>query len=234
MPDSTQKQGRGCFFYGCLSAVLIFIGVIAGVYFGTRKAVKMAVAAFTTNAPAAIPKLELSEADRQALLRSIEQQAEAAFRASNSATLALGEKEINALLAQAPQTAAFASQFYLKPSGTQLQAQVSLPLDQFQLWKEFARKLHAKDLEGRYFNGVAVLDPHVTNGTLALVVRDLLVNGKSLPGDFTSRLKNFDLTAQARNEANAQALLSRVRSVSIQDGKLVLEIAPAPAGSSQP
>jgi hypothetical protein len=229
MPDNTQKQGRGCFFYGCLGMVLIFIGVVVGVYFGTRKAVKMAVAAFTTNAPAAIPKLEMAPADREAVLRALEQEAQSAFRASNSATLALDEKELNALLAQAPQTTAYATQFYLKPAGTQLQAQVSLPLDQFQLWKDFTRKLGGKDLEGRYFNGVALLDPEITNGAIRLIVRDLIVNGKSLPGDFTGRLKNFDLAASARTNANSQEFLGRVQDVAVRDGQLIIKLAPPPA-----
>lgn len=230
MPDSTQKQGRGCFFYGCLSVVLIFIGVLAGVYFGTRKAVKMAVAAFTTNAPAVIPKLDLSTADREALVRSIQQQANAALRAGGTASIALGEKELNALLAQSSQSAAYASQFYLRPTGTQLQAQVSLPLDQFELWKSFTRKLRAKDLEGRFFNGVALLETGVTNGALRLIVKDLLVNGKSLPGEFTGRLKNFDLTANARADANTQALLSRVQDVAVRDGKVVIQLTPGKEG----
>src|SRR5688500_6911451 len=121
MSENRPKQGRGCVFYGCLTAVFVFIGVIAGIYFGTRQAVKYAVSAFTTNAPAAVPGLNLSAAEQQAISRSVEQRASSAMRGSDPAPLRLAEKELNVLLAQSPDLRRYSNQFYVRPVGTQLQ-----------------------------------------------------------------------------------------------------------------
>ena len=79
------------------------------------------------------------------------------------------------------------------------------------------------DLEDRYFNGVALLHPAVTNGTLSLTIKDLMVNGKSLPADFTGRLKDFNLADQAGTNSQAQAMLSRIESVEVRDGQLIVQ-----------
>ena len=224
MADHPPKQGRGCLFYGCLTTVLVFAGVILGIYFGTRSAVKYAVRTFTTNAPAGIPQLGLPPGEQERVARELEQRAVSAARQGQPLTL--GERDLNVLLGQDSQLQPFQTQLYLRPEGTQLQAHVSLPLDQFPLWKQFLSRLHARDLEGRYFNGVALLQPAVTNGDLSLTVHDLLVNGQSLPGEFTSRLKDFNLARQAATNSQVRAILSRVQSVEIRDGQLVIQPAP--------
>lgn len=223
--ERKQKEGRGCFFYGCLTTVLVFIAVIIGLYLGTRQAARYAVSMFTTNAPAPVPKLELSAAEQESIRRDIEVRAQSATRGTNG-TLRLNERELNVLLNQTPELRPYTNQFYLSPSGTQLLAHVSMPLDQFKLWSEFTRKLRSKDLQRRYFNGVAVVRPFVTNGNLSLVIDDLQVNGKSLPGDFTGRLKTFDLAAGMTNHPQAQAILGQINDVSVQDGQVILQLAP--------
>jgi hypothetical protein len=221
-----QKQGRGCLFYGCLTAVLVFIGVVAGIYFGTRQAVKYAVSRYTSNAPAPVPKLDLPPGEQEAMARAIEQRASEAMRNPNATPLTLGEKELNVLLRQNPDFSSLSNQFYLQPVGTQLQAHVSVPLDQFELWQSVSRRLLSKDLKGRYFNGVAVLQPGVSNGMLTLRIEDLTVNGKSLPADFTARMKHFNLTADATN----QPILKRVEDVEVRDGAVKLRL----RGDSKP
>ena len=229
MPENTPKQGRGCVFYGCLTAVLVFIGVILGIYFGTRAAVKFAVNAFTTNAPAAVPPIELTAAEQDAIAQSLEQRA-SLLSGANPAPLRISEKELNILLRQSPDLRPYGSQYYLRLDGTQLQAHVSMPLDQFGFWKDFTKRLLSKDLSGRYFNGTAVLHPEVTNGTVSVSIQDLLVNGRSLPGEFTGRLKNFNLTSSAAKDPPSSAVLSRIQKIEVRDSQLVIELSSAPAG----
>ena len=225
MPE-VQKRGRGCLFYGCLSFILIFLGVILGVYFGTRQAVKYAVQSFTTNSSGVVPQLTLSRAEELAITSNLQKRASLAMQPGNPEPLALGEKELNVLLRQSDFLRRYTNQIYLQPSGTQLQALVSIPLDQFQLWKDLTKRLFAKDLEGRYFNGLAILEPGITNGKLSLRIEDLIVNGKSLPADFTERLKAFDLTVGATNEVQLQSLAGQVQQVQVRDGQVLLHLNP--------
>ena len=226
MADGEAKRGRGCVFYGCLTTALVFIGVILGIYFGTRQAVKYAVTTYTASGPAKVPALPISPAEQDRIFRSLEQRAAEIARSGSTNPVALGETELNVLISHSPDLRRFKDQIYLKPSGTQIQAHVSVPLDQFSLWKEFLQKLRARSLEGRYFNGIAVLSPSATNGALSLSISDVIVGGKSLPADFTSRLKTFDLAAQARKNPQTETLLKHVQNVEVRNDQLLITPAP--------
>jgi hypothetical protein len=228
MPEHKQRQGRGCFFYGCLTLILVFIGVMAGVYFGTRQAVKLAVQTYTSNSPVEVTASILSDSEQQAVVKTVEQQASAAVRTGGS--VILGEKELNALVATSPELAPYRKQIYLQPEGDRLKARLSIPLDQFELWKDISRRLLVRSLTNRYFNGTAVLNTGVTNGTLNVSIHDLIVSGKSLPGEFTGRLERQNLAAEATKDPETRQILEKIDHLEIRDGKIHVSFKPGSAG----
>jgi hypothetical protein len=219
MPEKVQKQGRGCLFYGVITMILVIIGVAAGIYFGARKAILTAVANYTSATPAPIPQLRISDAEKDRIARQLALQARQVTQGQGPKELALGEQELNVLLSQSPELRAYSNQIYLQPEGDKLKAHLSLPLDQFEHWKSLSRKISG-DLHNRYLNGTAFLNVGVTNGTLSLSLADLVVNGKTLPQEFTSRIQSQNFAAAANTNAEAQAVLQRVEAITVQDGKV--------------
>jgi hypothetical protein len=223
MPDNvtenTPKKGRGCFFYGAITLALVFIGVVAGIYFGIRKGFLTGVETYTAPAPAPIPRLQISPQEQERLARNLAAQAEQATRPGGPEELALTEQELNVLLNQWPAMGPFSEQIYLRPEGDKLKAQVSVPLDQFELWNSITRKLWTSPGK-RYLNGIASFNVGITNGALTLSLADFEANGKNLPEEFIKRAQNQNLASAINTNAQTQQFLQRVEAISVQDGKV--------------
>ncbi|HVK59181.1 MAG TPA: hypothetical protein VM735_10395 [Candidatus Kapabacteria bacterium] len=222
MADTVQRKGRGCFFYGAITFVLVLVGVMLGLYFGARKAANAAVLKYTATSPTPIPRLNLSPADEERIARDLAQNAQRAAT-TQGGQIVLNEQDINVLLGQSPEVRPFRQQIYVQPEGDKLKAQMSLPLDQFEYWKSFAWKIGAGDLTNRFLNGTAFLDLSVTNGALKLAITNLVVNGETLPEQFTKRLKDQNFAQGATNNPALQSALQRVQDVAVKDGRIVIQ-----------
>ncbi len=220
MTEEKKSTGRGCVFYGFLTVGLVFLGVIAGIYFGTRKAVQYAIETYTTNAPAPIPLLQLPPAEQRTLANSLLQRFEASANKQGPADLVIGEDELNVLIAQSADLRAYNRHVYLQPQGQELKAFVSLPLDQFKTWQDFARKMGGAAYSGRYLNGLAYLNLVVTNNSVKVAPRKLVVSAKSLPDQFIAQFPWSTLTEPINTNQNFRSALERVDSVTVQDGKV--------------
>ena len=218
-----ENKKRGCFFYGAITFVLVLIGVMLGIYFGARKAAHAAIASYTSTSGVTLPRLNLSPADQERIARDLATNAQRAAQGQGSAELALGEQELNVLLRQAPQIEKVREQIYLQPEGDKLKAQMSLPLDQFEEWNSFRKKIGGGHLTNRYLNGTAFLDLSVTNGTLQMAITNLVVNNQTLPEEFTKRIRNMNFAQTANQNPELQQALQRVKNVGVKDGRVIIE-----------
>jgi hypothetical protein len=223
MSDEVKRPGRGCFFWGTITFVLVLIGVMVGLYFGARKAAHAAVAKYTATAPVQLPRLNLSPADEERVARELAQTAQQAVSGEGSAEVALSEQQLNVLLGQSAQVKPFREHLYLQPEGDVLKAQMSLPLDQFEEWKTFTRKIGGGALTNRYLNGTAFLELSVTNGALQMSITNLVVNNETLPSQFTSRLKSQNFAQNANSNPEMQAALQKVKDITVKDSRVVIE-----------
>jgi hypothetical protein len=223
MADNVKRPGRGCFFYGTITFVLVLIGVMLGLYFGARKAALAAVAQYTSSASAPLPKLNLSPAEEQRIADELSESAQRAARGQGGGQITLGEQELNVLLGQSAEVKPFRDQIYIQPEGDVLKAQMSLPLDQFEHWKSFTRKIGGSDLTNRFLNGTAFLDLSVTNGGLSMAITNLIVNGETLPQQFITRIQGQNFAQTVNSNPALQSALQRVQDVSVKDGRVVIE-----------
>jgi hypothetical protein len=214
MPQpATPRKSRGCLIIGLVTFLLIVVGIILGVYFGTRKAIEYAVQNYTSNAPAEIPALSLAPAERKAALENLAKRSQEILQAKGPREIALSEQDLNLLIAQSPDLQQYKNQIYLKPDENQLRAFLSVPLDQFTLWKEFSQKLAGDKWKGRYLNGLAVIVPSVTNGVLHVLPKKIVVHATTLPDDFIHRFPWDNLTAQANNSPEVKKVLEQIDDI---------------------
>jgi hypothetical protein len=222
MPDNPSGKSRGCFFYGCLTGILVFFGVVIGLYFGIRQAVRILNRDYTASAPAPVPQLQILEAEKQRIAQSIRDQADAAAKNTTPPPLTLNETELNVLLAQSPELKSYVKQIYLKPEDNTLKAQVSIPLDQFNFWKAASKRMWLPELRNRYLNGLATFDVASSNGQVTLFLKDMLVNGKSLPKTFIDKVKTENLARNASQDPKVQPALNRVQNIEVKDSKVIV------------
>jgi hypothetical protein len=211
--DGSQPRQRGCFFYGCVIAsvlfVLVLIALAAGAFFLYR-VFNNAVEQWTSTAPMELPKVQVSEEDR----RSVRERVDAFRKAVDAGTaiepLVLTSDDLNALVEENPD---FRGTIFTKIEGDKLKAQVSMPLD----------RLGIGMLRGRYLNGEAELKASLSNGILIVTMDSLEVNGKKPPENFMQSLRNQNLAKNAYDNPKNAELLSRFESLQIKDGKIILK-----------
>jgi hypothetical protein len=216
MAEKTQKQGRGCFFYGAITLVIVFIGVAAGTYFGIRKGFLTGIETYTSTSPTPIPRLQISPKDKERIARNVATQAKQV--SSGPGELVLDEQELNVFLTQLLELEAYREQIYVEPEGDKLKAHLSVPLAQFEIWKSVTKKLWT-DPGNRYLNGTAFLHLGVTNGAVALSLSDFEANGKKLPDEFTKLVSN-NFALAANKNIQVQETLQRVEGITVQGGKV--------------
>jgi hypothetical protein len=217
-----ETRGRGCLFYGLITAGLVFIGVIAGIYFGTRKAVRYAIESYTTNAPTTIPTIQLPPGQQRNIANRLLQQFEAGANKRGPNELVIGEEELNVLIAQSPDMRLYQRHIYLQPEGEELKAFISMPLDQFKPWREFSHKMGGTNYAGRYLNGIAYASLVLTNGLLKIEPRKMVVSAKTLPNEFIKQFPWETVTNPINENTNFRSALQQVESVRIQDSKVHL------------
>jgi hypothetical protein len=226
-------QSRGCFFYGCLTFILVVLAVLIGVYFGTRKAINLAVTTYTDTKPADLPKIQLSAQERKDLRDRFEKLSDSASHGRPVEEMVLSADEFNALLLASPGLGKLQDQIYFQVETNNLKAQVSLPLDQFQIWRSLGKKMSIPDLRGRYLNGTATLDTSVDNGELQIKVRDMTAKGKPLPSSFMANLQTQNLAEDANKNADARFLFQKIQKLEIRDGKVRIKFKGINTGNSK-
>lgn len=221
--EQPKRRGRGCLFYGAITLVLVFIGVVAGTYFGIRKGFLTGIETYTSANPVPVPKLQIPPQERDRIARNLAAQVEQASKPGGPDALVLSEQDLNVLLAQWPALGPYTEQIYLQPEGDKLKAQMSVPLDQFELWNSVTRKLWINPGK-RYLNGTASFNVGMTNGGVALSIANFEANGKNLPDELIKILQSQNLASPVSSNIQTQAFLERVEAITVQEGKVQVKL----------
>lgn len=210
------KKGRGCFFYGCITAIvlaaLMMIVIAVSGYFGYQAYIKL-VDQYTSPTRMNLPKMEMSEQDRKALRERSEAFKKALDKGEDIEPLVLTGDELNVLLAG---ETGVADRVYFIIDGDKLKGQVSLPLDAVGL----------PGLKGRYFNGKAAFLASLRDGQLVVTVDSAEVNGEPLSEQFLTGLRNANLAEDATKDPDNARLLNKLESLQIKDGKVTIKAKP--------
>ncbi|RMG39498.1 MAG: hypothetical protein D6719_13215, partial [Candidatus Dadabacteria bacterium] len=105
-----QKKRRGCVFYGCLSAVVVSVLVVVGIYFAAgklnskvREYAASLVKDYASTAPIDFALPALTESDYRVLRGRLDQFRKSIESGSATTPLKLSGEEINALLYYDPE-----------------------------------------------------------------------------------------------------------------------------------
>jgi hypothetical protein len=212
-PPKTQ---HGCFFYGCLAAIVLalLMALVVGIagYYGYRTYLRF-VEAYTSPNPLVMPKVEMAPEERKALVDRVDAFQKGLEKGEDVEPLVLTGDELNAVLAEKSEVK---DRVYFVIEGNTLKGQVSLPLDQMRL----------KALRGRYFNGKAAFHASLRDGVLVVTVESGEVNGKPLPKEFIDGLRNKNLAEDATKDPKHAELLAKLENIEIKDGKIIITARP--------
>lgn len=209
-----KPKGRGCFFYGCLTMVVLFLVVTIGGYFAVRAAVNSFVAKYTDTTPMELPKVELSKAEMEELDKRLATFKEGVEADKTVPALVLSADEINALIQR---NEGMKNKVSIGFEDDQVKGKISLPLG------ELNAPIIGRWLKGRYLNGTAGLKPTLQNGVLIVTLQSVEVNGQTIPADILASLKNRNLAEGFYSDPKTADVMSRLAGIEIKDGKVTIK-----------
>ena len=211
MTDQAAKPRRGCFFYGCISGLVLLVLVLGALMAGLHY-VKTLVNRYTDTQPMELPAVQMSQADVAKLKQGFEAFQQAVRDQRPTKPLTLTADDINALIASGSEQQPTRGKFYVSLEGEQVRGELSMPLQDMGL----------NMFKGRYLNGKATFNLSFLNGMLSVTPQTLQVKGQPLPEAYMQQIRKQNLAAALTNEPSTAAVLKGLEDIQIKEGKLVI------------
>ena len=209
-----KTKGRGCFFYGCLSVIVLLLVVIVGGYFGVRYFVRNLAEQYTSATPMTLPETNVTQSDYNSFMTRFD-----SFKSSlatpNAApqTLEMSARDINSVIEFDPELEAIRDAVVIDLQGDQVAGTVSVPLG----------KLGIPFVGDRYLNGKAVLKGSIQDGKLAIQIVSLEANGNSVSKDILDKVNEIDFSKQeGAKDPDFQRMLQKVERLEVKDNLIRL------------
>ena len=206
-----KKTGRGCLFWGGISAAILFLLLLLAAY-GTFRYFKHLVVEYTDTKPLPAPVVQLSGAEITNLQQRIRGFDQAIKSDKPVEPLSLSADEVNALIANEAKSNASPARLYFSFNSNQVQAQLSLPTD----------GTGVRMLKGRYFNGSGEFAVSLQNGRLNVNVKSLSVKGRPLPENFMVQIRQQNFADAWTNDVNFNQAIAKLEEIKIENNKLIV------------
>jgi hypothetical protein len=201
-----QPKRRGCFFWGCLSVLLLLVAMLVLVvvlFFVARDRL-------TSPNPQPVPVYQSKPGQYEEVNARLKK-FDAAAQADRPAQLELTADDLNTLLTNDPQLKKFAGKAFVRIEGQQVSLDLSIPLDE----------LPVPFLHGRWLNGALSVEPSLRDGRLVLVPKRLIVNGEAISEEHLARIKPLEFIPKDTDK-DLNELLKKAKSLEVKDGKIVV------------
>lgn len=207
-----QKKKGGCgkrLAVGCFTVILILAAGSFLAYRGVKGFVSRLTAEYAETAPAVLPVVQVPEAEKDALIQRVEAFTKAVQAGGPVPDLTLSAQDINVLIQKTPQ---LANKVHVTLEGDRIRGDASIPLEEF-----------GGFLKGRWLNGSAGFRVETAAGRLVVFMDSLSVRGKPVPEQFMKTIRTKNLAEKAFENPRAAAVLEKLESVTVRDGKLVIQ-----------
>ena len=211
MTDPAAKPRRGCFFYGCITGLVLLVLVLGALMVGLHYVKKM-VNQFTDSQPMELPTVQMSQGEIDKLKERFETFQKAVKERHPTEPLVLAADDINALIANGPKREDLKGKLYVGLEGDQVKGEVSVPL----------REIGLSVFKGRYLNGSATFSLSFSNGVLSVAPQTIVVKGRPVPEVYMQEIRKQNLAAGLANEPAAVAVLQGLQEIQVKEGKLVV------------
>ena len=220
-PAAEPAKRRGCFFYGCITVLIVMVLVGIAFFFAVRYTVtKIAsiVEQYTETKPMPLPAVQMSATDYEQLDKRVTAFADAVNARKATPPLVLTGDEINALIANNPAWKGLKGKVYLTIEGDQIKGKVSIPMN------DLAQVPLLSRLKGRYLNGSAAFKVALANGVLVVTLQSLEAKGQSPSPQVMAQLKSVNFAQNSAQDPKTQEMIGRFDHIEIKDGKITIKV----------
>lgn len=211
------KAGKGCVYYGCVTIVFVTILGVASLYFFSKYALKKYfVEPYTSTNAVAVAPVRLPAAEGEAAIKRAEDFRQRVISGTNSEPLTLTSEELDYVVRMSADGKEVKDRAALAITNNQIRAEVSIPMDAFQVGM----------LKGRYLNGIANFTLGLTNGGVVVNLQSLDVNGQQMPAKALEQMAAKGITWFPNPNDQAAAVVTNLGNIEIKDNKLYLHPRP--------
>ncbi len=217
-----RKSGCGCTGagcgVGCLLAVIASVAIVVFLGIAGMRWFEAKVEQYTAYESVPIETPQATNEEIAVALSKVQ-----AFRAGmeeggTPVRLELTGEELNLALWNDPEFSQMAGKANVDIVGDQLNAKVSLPLDDLPLP---AGPLGDK-LKGKFLNGEAGVKVGMAAGRPTLYLESLSVNGATVPEMFMSGMKSQNLLEEAIKKPEFKAAFDKIEDIRVEGGRLIV------------
>jgi hypothetical protein len=208
------SKGLGCFAWGCISLLIIFIGLAILIGYMAVKTLDSLVQSHGVTAPLQLPVIDPEPGEFAAVDYKIESFLERVRDGQATQPLVLSERELNVYATKEP----IASRhFYIHLIEDRIKIEASIPLDML-------------GYEGKYVNASTIIKPEMKENALFLEVEDIELSGAPVPSEFDfGKLKGQNIAKDIKREDPKMAeFFEKLERIEINDGFITLT--PKPVG----
>jgi len=213
--EPPKKKGQGCFFYGCLTLIVLFL-IVAGLgTYGIWKLKETAIG-YTDTQPLRVESKRIPPERAEEIKAKITRFYEAVQKGQGSGALTLTADEVNALVNSYQRFEKLGGGVQISFQDEEIKGQVSIPLEGLPLG--FGA--------GKYLNGTAAFKVWAEEGLVVASIDSLEVKGKKVPEMIMAELRKQNLARDLYKDVEKARMLKRLKRVEVKDGKLAIEVEP--------
>ena len=205
--EEKPKKKRGCFFWGCLTSVIVLLALGGCITIGVYQMIQK----FTAPEAVPIPKAIVREGQIEEIRQRFERFDQAAQEGQPS-ELIIKADDLNALIADVPALEPVAGKAFVKIEDSQIRLEVSIPADEI-----------LPMAKGRHLNGTISLGVAIEGGQPSLLARSGLFNDQPVPEpvlEVLSRMINDGI--RNSEDEKVQEFFRSAKSIEVQGDQIVI------------
>ena len=197
---------------GCLSLVILLALFAAAAYWFLRQTSENLVESYTSQAPLDLARVETNPDETLSVIDRLRDFITALERGEETGSFSLSADDINTLLQNEELLSELKGMARVTIQDDLLRADISVPLGMFN-----------ERFEGRYLNGTGELAVEMKDDRLSVTIDRLEVGGRDLPREIMNEIRKNNLVAALYEEPSLEEFLRLIKSVKIEDGRLVIQ-----------
>ena len=209
----SETNKKGCFFWGCLTFVIICLIVALVVFLGYRM-VRDKAYEYTSEKPVPLEQVEYTPNEAEEVDNRITAFLEKIKKGESSVKETFTDRDINIFIDSGKAASELKDRIIVKFVDNKIKGSVNIPLKDVPI------------VDGRYLAGDAEFDVTCENGLLIITLKSMLVNGQKLPEEFMQNLQKENLAADLYKDPEKAKALRRLKTVKMENNKLLIEVGP--------
>jgi hypothetical protein len=208
-PQGAQQKKRGCLFYGCITVIVLALGIVLATWLFFSQVVRPFFGQYASEQTVALAPSAVTPDLIATVETRVRTFAESIAAHRPTEPLVLDEADLNALLAHLPQIAPIAQ--YLRVS-----------IEDDRLRGEFALPLNGLGYADKFLNLSGTFRASLEYGLLSLTAESATVNGEPLSESVVAELQRQNLAADLLRNPEVAKVLRELKAIEVSGGRVIV------------